>query len=141
MEIQGRIRAIMPARSGVSQATGNSWMSQEYVLDYFWWPNQTQPSQMLFRVFGEDRIKQWNLQVNDEVKLTYHIEAHEYEGRWFNEIQCTNCQKVGASAQQTTSNIQQDGGTGAAPAAAEPGTAATQTPIMNIEGKDDDLPF
>ena len=129
MEVTGKIRAIIPAQSGVSQRTGNTWMSQEYVMDYFWWPNQTQPSQMLFKVFGEDRIKQWNLQLNDEVKITFHIEAHEYDGRWFNEVRCTNVQKVGASAQQpaqteTTAQQQQD---------------ATSAPANNEQA--DDLPF
>jgi hypothetical protein len=129
MEVTGKIRAIIPAQSGVSQRTGNTWMSQEYVMDYFWWPNQTQPSQMLFKVFSEDRIKQWNLQLNDEVKITFHIEAHEYDGRWFNEVRCTNVQKVGASAQQpaqteTTAQQQQD---------------ATSAPANNEQV--DDLPF
>jgi hypothetical protein len=129
MEVTGKIRAIIPAQSGVSQRTGNTWMSQEYVMDYFWWPNQTQPSQMLFKVFSEDRIKQWNLQLNDEVKITFHIEAHEYDGRWFNEVRCTNVQKVGASAQQpaqteTTAQQQQN-----APSAPENNEQA------------DDLPF
>lgn len=129
MEITGKIRAIIPAQSGVSQRTGNTWMSQEYVMDYFWWPNQTQPSQMLFKVFGEDRIKQWNLQLNDEVKITFHIEAHEYDGRWFNEVRCTNVQKVGASAQQpaqTETTAQQQQG-------------ATSAPANNEQA--DDLPF
>ena len=98
MEIQGKIRAILPAQSGVSQRTGNGWMSQDYVLDYYWWSNQQNPSQMVFRVFGEERIKNFDLHVNDEVKIDYHVEAHEYDGRWFNEIQCTRCQKVGASS-------------------------------------------
>jgi hypothetical protein len=129
MEVTGKIRAIIPAQSGVSQRTGNTWMSQEYVMDYFWWPNQTQPSQMLFKVFSEDRIKQWNLQLNDEVKITFHIEAHEYDGRWFNEVRCTNVQKVGASAQhpaqtETTAQQQQD---------------ATSAPANNEQV--DDLPF
>ena len=126
----------MPARSGVSQATGNSWMSQEYVLDYFWWPNQTQPSQMLFRVFGEDRIKQWHLQLNDEVKINFHIEAHEYDSRWFNEVRCTNVQKVGASAQQPAqpSNEQQMDNN------PQP-QQNTPTGEGNAEGGGDDLPF
>ena len=133
MEIQGKIRAIIPAQSGVSQRTGNTWMSQEYVMDYFWWPNQTQPSQMLFKVFGEDRIKQWNLQLNDEVKIIFHIEAHEYDGRWFNDVRCTNVQKIGASAQQ--------------PAADTTGTEANGGGTQQEQGQQqegvegDDLPF
>ena len=136
MEITGKIRAILPAQSGVSQRTGNTWMSQEYVMDYFWWPNQTQPSQMLFKVFGEDRIKQWHLQLNDEVKINFHIEAHEYDGRWFNEVRCTNVQKVGASAQQPAqpSNEQQMDNN------PQP-QQNTPTGEGNAEGGGDDLPF
>lgn len=108
-------------------------MSQEFVMDYFWWPNQTQPSQILFKVFGEDRIKQWNLQLNDEVKITFHIEAHEYDGRWFNDVRCTNVQKIGASAQQ--------------PAADDTGTVANGGGTQQQQGQQqegvegDDLPF
>lgn len=136
MEIQGKIRAILPAQSGVSQRTGNSWISQDYVLDYFWWPNQTQPSQMVFRVFGEDRIKNFDLHVNDEVKIDYHVEAHEYDGRWFNEIQCTRCQKVGVSASQPQNQAAQVENT--------PATGNNPTPQSNAPqegGESDDLPF
>ena len=33
MEITGRIINVLPAQSGVSNRTGNPWMSQEYVLE------------------------------------------------------------------------------------------------------------
>ena len=146
MEITGKIRAILPAQSGVSQRTGNTWMSQEYVMGYFWWPNQTQPSQMLFKVFGEDRIKQWHLQLNDEVKINFHIEAHEYDGRWFNEVRCTNVQKVGASAQQPAADATgtaASGGGGAAEVQQAQAVAVPPFPEpgQNEEGNADDLPF
>ena len=98
MEIQGKVKALLPEQSGTSSRTGNTWKSQEFVLDYFWWPNQVFASQMVLKMFGEDRIAQWNLQVGDEVKIRYHIEAHEYQGRWFNEIRCDGVEKIGASA-------------------------------------------
>lgn len=139
MEITGKIRSVMPANSGVSKRTGNTWMSQEYVMDYFWWPNQTMPSQMLFKVFGEDRIKQWNLQQNDEVKITFHIEAHEYDGRWFNEVSCTNVQKVGASATTEESHGQSaEGPTAPAGAKVPPFPEPGQ---QQEGGEGDDLPF
>lgn len=112
MEVTGRIRAILPAQSGWSQRTGSTWMSQDYVLDYFWWPNQTMASQMVFRVFGEERIKAMNLQVNDEVKINYHIEAREYNGRWYNEIQCNNAEKVGAREGESKPAADADGNGG-----------------------------
>ena len=33
MELTGKIIAVLPAAQGVSQRTGNPWMSQEYVID------------------------------------------------------------------------------------------------------------
>ncbi len=98
MELEGKISVVLTPASGVSQTTGNQWMSQEYVIAYYWFPNQTKPSYIVMRVFGEDRIKQFNLQPNDEVRVRYHTEAHEYNGRWFNEMRLDAVTFIGASA-------------------------------------------
>ena len=107
MELEGKISVVMPALSGVSQSTGNSWMSQEYVMAYYWFPNQTNPSFIVLRVFGDDRIKQFNLQVNDEVRVRFHIEAHEYNGRWFNETRLDAVTFEGASASKNQHPLNQ----------------------------------
>ena len=98
---------VMPAMSGVSQRTGNPWMSQEYVLAYYWFPNQTQASYVVMRVFGEDRIKNFNLQPNDEVKVRFHAEAHDNNGRWYNELRIDGVTFVGASAYKNQQPAQQ----------------------------------
>lgn len=135
MEIQGKVKALLPEQTGTSSRTGNPWKSQEFVLDYFWWPNQVFASQMVLKMFGEDRIAQWNLQVGDEVKIRYHIEAHEYQGRWFNEIRCDGIEKIGASAVAAQPQ----------PAANEPAPTPTAAPAPEpqpqAEAKADDLPF
>ena len=150
MELEGKISVVMPAASGVSQSTGNQWMSQEYVMAYYWFPNQTNPSYIVMRVFGEDRIKQWNLQPNDEVKVRFHVEAHEYNGRWFNEIRLDAVTFIGASATKNLQpaavaqpQTQQDGGTDAAPAPSAPttGDAPQGQGQSTGEGGADDLPF
>ena len=137
----------MPAASGVSQSTGNPWMSQEYVMAYYWFPNQTNPSYIVMRVFGEDKIKQFNLQPNDEVRVRFHIEAHEYNGRWFNETRIDAVTFVGASASKNQQPAQQANGQ---VAEQQPTTqqqsAAPFTPKVDANGnhikeKDDDLPF
>lgn len=119
MELEGRIHLVMSAQSGVSQRTGNPWMSQEYVLAYYWFPNQTQASYVVMRVFGEDRIKNFNLQPNDEVKVRFHAEAHESNGRWYNELRIDGVTFVGASAYKNQQPMQQ-------PAADATGTADQQ---------------
>ena len=145
MELEGKISVVMPATSGVSQSTGNQWMSQEYVMAYYWFPNQTNPSFIVLRAFGEDRIKQFNLQPNDEVRVRFHIEAHEYNGRWFNEIRLDAVTFVGASAsknQQPANQPAQAAQTAAVdnqqanqPAEAQKAADGEQ------KDKDDDLPF
>jgi hypothetical protein len=145
MELEGKISVVMPATSGVSQSTGNQWMSQEYVMAYYWFPNQTNPSFIVLRAFGEDRIKQFNLQPNDEVRVRFHIEAHEYNGRWFNEIRLDAVTFVGASAsknQQPANQPAQAAQTAAVdnqqanqPAEAQKAADGEQ------KDKNDDLPF
>lgn len=86
MELTGKIIAVLPANSGVSARTGNAWMSQEYVIEV---PGQY-PRKCLFRLFGEDRIKQFNIQNGEDLTVQFDIDAHEYNGRWFNEIRAYN---------------------------------------------------
>lgn len=150
MELEGKISVVMPANSGISQRTGNAWMSQEFLMAYYWFPNQTQPSYIVLRVFGEDRIKQWNLQPNDEVKVRFHCDAHENNGRWYNELRIDAVTFIGASAGKNQQVLppaqpQQDGGSGAAPSAAAPTTGEAPQPVQQPQnqegGKADDLPF
>lgn len=145
MELEARVSVVLPAMSGVSQASGNQWMSQEYVLEYFWFPNQSNPSRIVMKVFGEDKIKQFNLQPYDEVKVRFHIEAHEHNGRWYNETRIDGVTFIGASIAKNGQNI-------AAQASAQQTTQATQSqkqpfpPQVDANGnptgeKKDGLPF
>ena len=95
MEITGKIIAVLPANSGTSARTGNPWMSQAYVIE-----TQGQyPKKLAFDVFGEERIKQFNIQQGEELTVRFDFDAHEYNGRWFNQIRAYNVEKIG---QQTT---------------------------------------
>ena len=149
MDATGTIIQVMPAQSGVSQRSGNPWMSQEYVLEI---PG-SYPKRMVFRIFGEDRIKQFNIQQGEQnVTVQFDIDAHEYNGRWFNEVRCYNVlRSVGQQPYQQQAYGQQ-------PAQAQPAAAPfppqpTQQavpfpPQVNAQGQPvqqgngtDDLPF
>ena len=131
MELTGTIIAVMEPHSGVSQRTGNTWMTQEYVLEV---PGMY-PKKMVFSIFGEERIKQFALQQGQQnVTVQFEIDAHEYNGRWFNEVRCYNVLKAGGAFQQ--------------PAAAQPAQQAAPVaqgdvpfpPPQPPQGNDD-LPF
>ena len=95
MEITGKIIAVLPANSGTSARTGNPWMSQTYVIE-----TQGQyPKKLAFDVFGEERIKQFNIKQGEELTVSFDFDAHEYNGRWFNSVRAFNVEKSG---QQTT---------------------------------------
>ena len=133
MELTGKIIAVLPANSGVSSRTGNPWMSQEYVIEV---PGQY-PRKCVFRIFGEDRINQFNIQNGEEVTVSFDIDAHEYNGRWFNEIRAYNVTRgaapVAAAPQAPFPPAQ------AAPQDATAPFPPAQEPAG--EGSADDLPF
>lgn len=98
MELTGKVIAIMEARGGVSQRTGNSWMTQEYVIEI---PGQF-PRKMMFNIFGEDRIKQFNIQAGEEITVQFDIDAREFNGRWYNDIRAYNILRGGATVPAAT---------------------------------------
>ncbi len=139
MDLTGKIIAVLPATSGVSQRTGNSWMSQDYVIEV---PGQY-PRKCMFRVFGEDRIRQFNIQMGEDVTVSFDIDAHEFNGRWFNDIRAFNVQRGAVAPAAAAAPA-----AGAAPfppqAAAAPQDTASPFPPAEEpagEGSADDLPF
>ena len=66
------------------------------------------PKRMVFEVFGEDRIRSFNIQNGQDVVVSFEIDAHEYQGRWFNEVRAWNVRPVGQqqpTAQSVASNL------------------------------------
>ena len=93
MEIQGKIIAVLPERSGIS-ARGE-WKSQTYVIE-----TQGQyPKKMAFDVFGADRIANFGIQLGEVINVSFDIDAHEYQGRYFNQIRAFNVEKSGLQTQ------------------------------------------
>jgi hypothetical protein len=133
IKLTGRIAEVLPASGGVSQRTGNPWMSQSYIFEYFMWSGQQNPTKLCVKVFGEDNIKRHNLKALEEnVTLTLRLEStkNQESGRWFTEVRVTNVERVGA--QQPAQPRQ-------AQASAE--QAPQQQPQQQGGGETDDLPF
>ena len=133
IKLTGRVAEVLPANTGVSQRTGNQWMSQEYILEYFMWSGQQNPTKLCARIFGEDNIKRHNLQpLEENVTLTLRIEStkNQESGRWFTEVRITNVERAGG--QQPAQPRQ---------AQAAAGQAPQQQQQQQGGGETDDLPF
>ena len=84
MEIQGKIIAVLPTRSGTS-ARGTQWSSQTSVIE----TQEQYPKKLAFDVIN-DKIDQFNIQVGEFLTVQFDINAREYNGRWFNSINAWN---------------------------------------------------
>lgn len=94
MEITGKIIAVLPERSGKSAQTGNEWKSGAYVLETM----EQYPKRMCFDVFGADKLQQWNIQLGEVITVNFDIDAHEYQGRWFNSVRAWKVVRPGAQS-------------------------------------------
>ncbi len=129
MDISGKIIVAGEPRGGVSQRTGNSWKMQEFVIE----THEQYPRKCMFSVFGEDRLREFNIQVGEELTVSFDIDAREYNGRWYNDLRAWRVQRGATPAAAPAA---------AAPAASIPSpTAAPAAPTAAESGTDDDLPF
>lgn len=87
MELIGKIIQVLPERSGTSARTGSEWRMASYVLET---STDRFPRKMMFEVFGSDKIQQFNIQVGEMVRVSFDIDAREYQGRWYNSIRAWN---------------------------------------------------
>ena len=136
VKLTGRIAEVFPAQSGTSQRTGNQWMSQDYLFEFFTWSGAQNPNRLKVRIFGEDNIKRHNLQqYEDNVTLTLRLDASKTEdGKWFNEVRITNVERVGQQKAAQATNVQQSTNS------PQPQNNAPQGG-ENQGGGGDDLPF
>ena len=64
MELQGKVIAVLPERSGVSQR--GEWKAQSYVIE----THEAYPKKLCFDVFGADRMAQFNIQSGEEILVS-----------------------------------------------------------------------
>lgn len=123
MEIQGRIIAVLPLREGTSSK--GAWQSQEYIVE----THEQYPKKLVFNVFGADKINQFAIKQGEELKVSFDIDAHEYNGRWFNNIRAWSVMRVGNVSTQPTQTMVTNS------------QAVPQQAVPQQQGQSDDLPF
>lgn len=135
MDITGKIIFVGEPRSGTSKTSGNPWKTQDFVIE----THEQYPRKCVFTVFGEDRLKQFNLQMGGEYTVSFDIDAHEYNGRWFNDIRAWRA--VPAAALATPVPPVANPGAEYAPQTPPAQNATGNVPDPFATGGSDDLPF
>ena len=116
MEISGKIIVATEVRSGQSARTGNNWMAQDFVIETH--------------------------EPGEELTVYFDIDAHEYNGRWFNNLRAWKVERGVAPVADASAS---------APYATATPTTAAPSPVSDAfnapapptsgEGAKDDLPF
>ncbi|MBO4658407.1 MAG: DUF3127 domain-containing protein [Prevotella sp.] len=142
MEIQGKIILALPVKTGTS-ARGE-WKVQEFVLETL---DAQFPRKMVFSVFGEERLQRFNIQVGQDVNVSFDIDAREYQGKWFNSIRAFDVRQVIPNAQAPT-DMPPFVAASPAPATPQASAAPFGAPATSAEGQNaaftdssEDLPF
>lgn len=98
MQIQGNIVKVFEPRSGTS-SSGKQWCSLDFVLEI---PGPY-PRRVVLNIFGEERIKTLAPKVGEvNVVVDFDIDAHEYNGRFYNEIKAWN---ITRTVQQNAASV------------------------------------
>lgn len=85
MELQGRVTQLLPLQTGTSQRTGSNWQRQDFLFEYFENPGDIYSRRVLLSVMNE-RIAEYHLQPDDEIKVRIGLGCRERDGRYYNEI-------------------------------------------------------
>lgn len=111
MDIVGKIIWAGERRGGTSAKTGQPWASQDFTIEAkYSIPSGIITQYVVFNVRGVEKLKEYDLHVGDECTVSYSVNAHEYQGKWYNEVAAN---KVVKKASMQMQSQQQSAPTGA----------------------------
>lgn len=146
--LSGKVIKILDLISGDSKRNpGEKWYRQEFVIETY----AQYPRQVCFQIWGEDKIKAANLQLGEDITVTFELSSREYMDKWYTSAEARNVMK---GMPQQYAAPQQGMGYGGYPQQGGyqqpqgmPGTnvpfggGQSQQPKTPQQGGNDDLPF
>ena len=97
MEFIGRVKKILPLRSGVSQRTGNEWKSLPFIFEYHEHETDRYADTVLLETFDTNVID--NLKEGMEICCGFGHRTREYDGKTYNELRLYKIESVKAAKQ------------------------------------------
>lgn len=153
MDIQliGTIVRVLPMQSGTKR-DGGEWQKQDYLLSV---EGERYDNKVCFQIFGAEKIARIGLKENERVRVHLEIRANEYNGKFYNSIDCWKVDR-NSDQQQQQGNAVVNASPQAAPTQQQPPqqpvaqpTQQQFPPQVNNQGEpqqqpapqDDQLPF
>jgi len=98
MQIKGTIIALLPLQTG--QGKNGQWRKQDIIIE----TQDQYPKKVCISIWG-DKINESQLQIGNELNVSFDIESREYNGRYYTEVKAFKIESVG---KQNTSKPNQD---------------------------------
>lgn len=139
MEVTGILVKQLDVREGVSKRNGLPWKIGEYLVEI---PGQY-PKHIAFRVSDGQvgRMARFDSLIGKMVTVSFDIDAHDHEGRWFNEIKAWGIMEYINTTQRAANMQAAQAENGQQQADPFPPQVDAQGNPVNDGGQGDDLPF
>lgn len=144
MEIVGKVIQILPLQGGTSAATGKAWQVETFIIETL----EQYTRKVAIEVFGEQRIKDNPVEIDQIYTISFDLESREFNGRWYTSARAwkivagNQLQAAAAPAAPIANTV-----SGAAPMAAPtipqatPAAPSFDATAANALGDNTDLPF
>lgn len=119
--------AVGQIQSGTSQSTGNAWRKQEFVVEWYESPSDTQSQKIVLSV-KNDNIEKLKVQVGDKMEVRFDLRYREYNGRYYMEVYAP------FDAMKKTGGLQQAGQPAGESAVSEANQQQAGSPGTNATG-------
>ena len=120
--VKGRVIEVLPIQKG--QTEKGDYALQEYAIDV----DDKYPYKFAFSVYGEDKIKYYNIKVGDIVEINFNVTAKKWNNKWITSVRAWKVSNLSNSYQNIeTAAIQQQ-----TEQAAQPKRSAKEYEIENL---------
>jgi hypothetical protein len=84
LSVKGKVKQVFKANKGVTESTGKSWITRDFVLDT---GAEFNPL-ICFKVFGKDKIEKIFevAQKGVELEVFFNLSSNEHEGNYYHNI-------------------------------------------------------
>lgn len=101
---------MLPRVEGVSKSSGKAWCKQSVVVEHG--GGSEFARRVCLDIFGEELLSSSELKEGRTCKFLFDIDAHEYNGRWYNNIKAWKIESAStpADGDTATTSLAEDNG-------------------------------
>lgn len=93
MEFDGRILRMLPQRSGTSQKTGNAWVAQPFIFEFYEDERDIYSSKVVLETFDAKLIER--MSEGRKCHCVFKHFINDYNGRTYNEVRLYRMELIG----------------------------------------------